>query len=393
MPFVDKPVIKVITGMRRIGKSCFLRQIIDFIGQKNVGSDQILYINKELLEFDDICDYRALNKRVLGHFEGVSGPKYLFIDEVQEIEGWERAVVSLLAQGLIDIYITGSNAHLFSSDLATLVSGRYIELPMYSLSLVEFLDFRDKKRTDANAEFQLYLRLGGFPGIHHFGLQDDTVFQYINALYSTIVLKDIVKRYEVRNVRLLEDLTRYVFDNAGAIFSARSIAAYLKSQRLKVGVETIQKYLGYLISSYMIYRVPRYDIKGKRLLEIQEKYYLGNLGLRHALLGYREADISGLLENVVFLELKRRGYTVSLGKFGNREVDFIAEKDNTKLYVQVTYLLSSPETVEREFSVLAAIKDNYPKYVLSLDPVWGQDYQGIQRVHLIDFLMSDLNDI
>ena len=387
-PFINKPIIKVITGLRRVGKSYFIRQIIDKIKAQNIAEQQIIYINKELLEYDFIKTYQDLHQYVKNKFSQIAGQKYLFIDEVQEILKWEKAIASLFAQENIDIYITGSNAQLFSSELATLISGRYIEFPIYSLSFQEFLQFRGDNRQDDNKEFLTYLKLGGFPAIHHFILNEELIYDYINSLYNTIVLKDIIKRNNVRNVELLENIIRYAFDNIGNIFSARKVAEYLKSQKLQIGIETVQSYLSYLMSAFLLYKVPRYDIKGKRLLEIHEKYFLGEIGVRHALLGYREGDISGLLENIVFLELKRRGYKVFIGKLNTQEVDFIAEKEHEKLYIQVTYLLSSREAVEREFSVLQSIPDNYPKYVISMDTAFGEDYEGIRRLNIIDFLLS-----
>lgn len=387
-PFINKLVIKVITGMRRVGKSYFVRQIIDKIKAQNVAEGQIIYINKELLEYDFIKNYQDLHRYVMSKFSQVAGQKYLFIDEVQEILEWERAVASLFAREDIDIYITGSNAQLFSSELATLISGRYIEFPIYPLNFQEFLQFRGDDSEDENEEFLKYLKFGGFPAIHHFILNEELIYQYINSLHSTIVLKDIIKRNNVRNVELLENIIRYAFDNIGNIFSARKVAEYLKSQKLQIGIETVQSYLSYLMSAFLLYKIPRYDIKGKRLLEIHEKYFLGEIGLRHALLGYREGDIGGMLENIVFLELKCRGYKVFIGKLNNNEVDFIAEKEHEKLYIQVTYLLSSKEAVEREFSVLQSIPDNYPKYVISMDTAFGEDFEGIKRLNMIDFLLS-----
>jgi len=387
-PFVNKPVIKVITGMRRVGKSYFIRQIIDKIKAQHIDEKQIIYINKELLEYDFIKTYQDLHQYVANKFLQVAGQKYLFIDEVQEILEWEKAIASLFAKEDVDIYITGSNAHLFSSELATLISGRYIEFPIYSLSFEEFLQFRGENKESDDKEFLKYLKFGGFPAIHHFDLNEELIYQYINSLYNTIVLKDIIKRNNVRNVQLLENIIQYAFDNIGNIFSARKVSDFLKSQKLQVGIETVQNYLSYLLLAFMLYKVPRYDIKGKRILEIHDKYFLGNIGLRHALLGYREGDISGILENLVFLELKRRGYKVFIGKLNDKEVDFIAEKENKKIYLQVTYLLSTREVVEREFSVLQSIPDNYPKYVISMDTAFGEDFEGIKRLNIIDFLLG-----
>lgn len=386
-PFIGKPVIKVITGMRRVGKSCFLRQLIEkILDEQGAGPSDILYIDKESLEFEEIRTHLDLHTLVRNTFVPSSGKKYLFVDEVQEIDQWEKAIAYLAKAEEIDIYLAGSNAHLFSSELATLLSGRYIEFNLFPLGYDEFLQFRGLSREAGEKEFLNYLRFGGLPALHYFQLDEETIYQYIRSIYDTILLKDIVKRNNIRNVQLLENISRYVFDNIGSIFSAKKIADYLKSQRLRIGVDTVQNYLNYFTNALVLHKVPRYDLKGKRLLEIHEKYYLGDIGMRHALLGYREADISGILENMVFLELKRRGYQVWVGKLGEKEIDFVATREKEKIYIQVAYLLSTIEVVEREFGVLKAVPDNYPKYVLSLDTAFGDDLEGIKRLNIIDFL-------
>jgi predicted AAA+ superfamily ATPase len=388
LPFVDKPVIKVITGMRRVGKSYFLKQLIETLLKRQVSSTNILYIDKESLEFEAIASYRDLYETAKATLGSLTGRTYLFVDEIQEIDQWEKAISSLSQWPNLDIYITGSNAHMLSTELATLLSGRYIEFPIYVLSFDEYLLFRGAARGDTAEEFRNYIRFGGLPALHHFQQDEETVFQYINSIYNTILLKDIVKRNSIRNVALLENIGRYLFDNIGNIFSAKKICDYLHSQRLRVGVETVQNYIGHFTSALLAHKVPRYDLKGKRYLEIYEKYYLNDIGLRHALLGYREADISGVLENIVFLELKRLGYRVNIGKFGELEIDFVASRESEKIYIQVAYLLASPETIEREFRALKAIPDNYPKYVLSMDTVFGDDFDGIRRLYLVDFLLG-----
>lgn len=388
-PFIDKPVIKIITGMRRVGKSCILKMIMEKLKAEQGPGQRTVYIDKESLDYEFIGDHKALYQYARKEFQNFQGNKYLFVDEVQEIENWEKAVNSLFAEGGIDIFITGSNAHLLSSELATLLSGRYVEFQIFPLSFKEYMVFSAERTRDQGRLFREYLQFGGFPAIHYLELSEEIVYQYISAIYNTILLKDVIKRNNVRNIRLLENLGRYVFDNVGNIFSAKKIADYMKSQRMKVGIETVQNYLGYLTSTYAANRVDRYDIKGKRLLELHEKYYLGDIGLRHALLGFRDADLGGVLENVVFLELKRRGYRVAIGKLGNREIDFIAEKESRRLYFQVAYLLHSPDTIEREFFPLGEIKDNYPKVVLSMDTIFGNDFDGIQRINIVDFLLSD----
>lgn len=390
-PFINKPVVKVITGLRRVGKSYFMRLIIKYLQQQGINDQQIIYLDMESIDFDFIRNYQQLHHYLKEQANPSPDKKiYLFIDEVQKIDGWEKCVASYLGDGNYDIYLAGSNAGMLSSELTSLLSGRYLEFPIYSLSFHEFLDFMGKKEKDAHSQFPLYLQFGGFPALSHFELDKEIVYQYISSIYDTILLKDVVKRYHVRNITLLENITRYTFDNIGNIFSAKKVSDYLKSQKISVGVETVQNYLSYLCSTFALHKVQRYDIKGKRLLELHEKYYLGDLGLRHALLGYHEAGIAGMLENLVFLELKRRGYKVFIGKYGTREIDFIATTADNKIYIQVCYLLASEQTIEREFSPLLAIRDNYPKYVLTMDTVSGSDYAGIKRLNLIDFLLQPL---
>jgi hypothetical protein len=387
-PFLGRPVVKVLTGMRRVGKSCLLRMMRDDFIRKGMPAKNLRFIDKESLEFDHLRTDSDLHNDVTSTFRRCKGPKVLLVDEVQEIAGWERAIASLAGRGDVDIVLTGSNAHLFSSELATRLSGRYIEFPIYSLSFAEFLDFRGASAEDRDTEFRRYLRYGGLPALHHMELTDEVVFQYLNAIYTTILLKDIVGRHAIRQVPLLENIARFLFDNIGQTVSANRIAAYLKAQRLRVGVDTVVNYLGYFQEALIAHRASRYDIKGRRLLELYEKYYLGDIGMRHALLGYREADMGPILENVVYLELRRRGYAVSVGKWGEREIDFIATREDEKLYVQVAYLLASPETIQREFGPLLETPDNYPKLVLSLDPVFGADYEGVRRMHLLDYLLG-----
>ncbi len=392
-PYIDKPIIKVISGIRRCGKSTFMTLLIKRFVDKGVLESNILYINKELLEFEFIKDYSVLNLYVKEKLSDNSEKKYLFIDEIQEIKDWEKAITSFLAEGIIDIYITGSNSRMLSSELATLLTGRYVLISMYPLSFKEFLTFRGEKALVIEDEFQLYLKYGGLPGIHNLPLVDEIIFQYINSIYNTILLKDIVARYAIRDVSLFERIASFVFDNIGNITSAKRISDYIKSQNIKVSVDTVQNYISFLNDAFLTFKAQRYDIKGKKHLEIYEKYYSSDSGIRHSVLGYRYDDISMLLENIVYIELLRRGYRVTIGKLDSYEVDFIAQKNNEKIYFQVTYLLSGKETVEREFRPLLKINDNYPKIVLSMDKIWGGDKDGIKRINLIDFLLNPLNDL
>jgi len=374
--------------MRRVGKSYFIKQLINELHENKVTDEQIVYINKENLKFNFINDYLDLFNYVNKKFEKLDTYKYLFIDEVQEITNWEKAISSFFSEEDIDIYITGSNAHLLSSEIATLISGRYVEFNIYTLSFKEFLEFSKVEKAQEKQAIIKYMKFGGFPVLKHFTYEEDVSFQYINSLYNTIVLKDIMSKYNIRNIMLFENITKYIFSNIGHIFSARRISKYLKSQNISVGTDTILNYINYLISTYMIYKVSRYDLRGKKILEIQEKYYLGDLGLKTAITGYKEDDISGVLENLVFLKLKQSNYKIFIGKLDDLEIDFVAENKNGKIYIQVAYLLESEETKKREFRVLQKIKDNYPKYLVTMDNLPQTNNNGIIRMHIFDFLMN-----
>ena len=387
-PFIGKPMIKVISGLRRCGKSTFMKMLIDHLIKKGTAESNIIYISMELMEFEFINDYKALYKHVKNVLPKNSKKKYLFVDEIQEIPGWEKAVNSIYAENLADIYITGSNSRLFSSEFATLLTGRYIEIPMFTLGFNEFLQFRGTDN-EKEKEFELYLKYGGLPGIHNLDFEDEIIFQYINSIFNTILLKDIVARYSIRDISLLEKITAFVFDNCGSITSSKKIADYLKSQHIKTGVDTVQNYISYLRDAHLIYKTGRFDLKGKRHLELHEKYYTSDVGIRHSVLGYKKNDIAGLLENIVYLELLRRGFTVSAGKFDDLEVDFVASRNDEIIYLQVTYLLASKEVEDREFKPLEKINDNYPKIVLSMDAIWGTNRNGIVRKNIIDFLLED----
>jgi predicted AAA+ superfamily ATPase len=299
-----------------------------------------------------------------------------------------KAISSFFAQEGYDIYISGSNSNLLSSEISTLISGRYIEINIYTLSFREFLKFRKASWDNLLDEFNLYLRFGGFPVIHNFDLNEDVTFQYINSIYNTIILKDVIARHNIRNVRLFQDIVKFAFDNLGQIFSGNSINKYLKNQKKKVGIDTVQNYLSFLESSYLLHKVQRYDLRGKKILELYEKYYLGDISIKNALIGYNDDHISGLLENIVFLKLRQDNYNVFIGKFDDLEVDFVAEKKGEKMYIQVTYLMLSEKTIEREYRVLEKIKDNYPKYILSMDNLPTSNKDGIIRMNIIDFLLK-----
>ena len=391
--FIDKPVIKVITGMRRSGKSMILKLISQELLERGILSQNIIYINFESLMFSDLTEFRALYNHVIEKSQTLTGKVYILLDEIQEVEHWEKAVNSFMVDLDCDIYITGSNANLLSSELATYIAGRYVEIKVYPLSFREYIDFakiQNPQNILSNEEyFEQYLQFGGLPGIHNFNYDKSNIYQYLSDIYSSILLKDVVAKNNIRDVELLERIILYIFDNIGNTFSAKNVSDFLKSQGRKLSRETVYNYLKALESAYIISPVQRYDVKGKALLETMEKFYLTDLGFRHAKLGYRPNDIAGYLENIIYLELIRRKYTVNIGKLGTKEIGFIGTLENEKLYIQVTYLLASPETVEREFSPLKKIGDNYPKYVLSMDNLGEYNIDGIVRKRIIDFLLEE----
>lgn len=390
--WLGKPVVKVLSGMRRVGKSTLLELL------KPHALGPVLHINMEWIENGPLLDAEALHRRVKEIFRRPDLNQLLLIDEVQEIQGWERAVNSLHAQAWCDILITGSNARVFSGELATLLAGRYVKIPVYPLSLAEFLEFRGLhadiiKRPELDEEFYRWLHWGGLPGLHRIGFAPDGAEsdllrnEYLLGIFETVVLKDVVLRNQVRDPAFLDRLIRYAFDNTGRMFSASSIRDWMKAQKSTVSLETIQNYVRFIVDAQLVYTLPRSDVVGKRLLAYNEKLYISDLGLRHALLGYRADDIGQILENVVLLELLRRRYTVSVGQQGGKEIDFVAERGGERLYLQVAYLLASPETIDREFSALESVQDHFPKIVLSMDASSFASRNGIQHRYLPDWLL------
>jgi len=389
IPFIDKPFIKVITGLRRSGKSALLELIKEQLLTKGINENNIIYLNFESLSNNAYTDVLSLYTYV--KTQVVNKEKYyLFFDEIQEVNEWEKAVNSFLVDFNVDIYITGSNSHLLSSELATYITGRYVEFQIQTLNFNEYLEFSEviysEKHPNLKESFNSYLRLGGFPVIHTGVYSEESAYKIVYDIYSSAVLRDTIQRFQIRNVELLERVILFVFDNIGNSFSAKNIADYFKSQLRKVDVNTVYNYLNALESAFIINRVQRYDIKGKEILKTQEKYFLGDVSLMYAMMGYRDRYISGILENIVLLDLKSKGYKVFVGKFGTKEIDFIAEKGNAKLYIQVCYLLAEQTTIDREFGVLKEIRDQYPKYVVSMDPIWQDNIDGIKHYYIADFL-------
>ena len=391
MPFLGSRVIKVVTGMRRCGKSSFLRMFMRHLVEAGIRpADEIVYVDLEAFENADVRTAADLVSRVKALARKPPARTLLFLDEVQYVEEWERAVAAFAGgESGYEVFLSGSSARLFAGELATRLSGRFVEFPVLPLSLAEFMRFAGIAR--AEDAFPVYLRYGALPGIHEFrALSDETVFPYLRSVYDTILVKDILERHAIRNVRLAQDVVRYVFDNVGNLTSANRLADFLRSQRREASVATLLSYLGFLVEANLALKIPRWDVKGRRHLEVAEKYYATDVGLRHALLGYRPADVGGLLENLVCLHLVRGGWRVSVGQMPDgREIDFVAESDRGRIYVQVATTALDPDTLRRELSPLRDTGDDFPKLLLTLDAVQPDDFDGIRHVRVPDFLLAD----
>jgi predicted AAA+ superfamily ATPase len=390
--FIDKPLIKIITGIRRSGKSVMLSLLHDELLNRGIDSSGIIHLNFDSLEYAGLKTAEALYRYVKD--KTVSGRRcYILLDEIQEVHQWEKAVNSFFTDFNADIYITGSNSHLLSSELSSYLAGRYVELNLFTLSFAEYLQCRKELKVvepgDIRSGFSGFLRSGGFPILHVTDYDDETAGKVVFDIYSSIILRDVVQRNKIRDIELLERVVKYLFDNIGNRFSAPNVAAYFKSQQRKVDLNTVYNYINALEGAYIIYRVPRYDIKGREIFKTLEKYYVGDPGLINAVMGYRDRAISGLLENIIMLELKRRGYDVFTGRSEEREIDFIAKKGNDKIYVQVSFRMDSETTVDREFAPLLDIHDHYPKYVVTMDDIWHDNYEGVKHMHIADFLLAD----
>lgn len=387
---LNRGMMIILVGQRRVGKSFMLRQVRNWLDE-NRPTATVVYINKELLEFSHLTNATELYDYVAPNFaEG--GDNYLLIDEVQDIEGYEDALRSLHAEERCQIVATGSNAYIFSSELSTRLAGRYIEIPIYGLSYREFLEFHGL--ADSDESLSDYLRVGGLPGLRLYDIKDEIhVRDYLQGVYNTIMMRDVISREKIRNVHFIENLSRFIADNDGKLISTNSIVRFMKSQGEKISETVTSAYIGYLCKAFIINAVARYDIHGKKLFEMIYKYYFADHGLRNYLCGFNlRSSIEKVMENVIYLHLLAQGYKVNVGILRAGEVDFVATKGGKTLYVQVTYLLASEDTVKREFGNLAGIKDNYPKYVVSMDPISGElaEYPGIHHVHLRDFLKTDL---
>jgi predicted AAA+ superfamily ATPase len=385
IPFMEQSIIKVFTGQRRVGKSYLLFQIIQLIQKKNKKAS-IIYINKEDLTFSNIKNALDLNEYVQSK-KKENQKNYIFIDEIQEIENFSDALRSLALDPDLDIYCTGSNANLLSRDIAGQLSGRFIEIEVHSLSYTEFLDFH---RLESSSEsLAKFLKYGGLPYLKHLKLEDEIVFEYLKNIYATIVYRDIVNRYEIRNTPFLEKLVQFLAGNIGSLFSSKKISDFLKSQQVKISTNQVQSYVEYLVNAFLIYKVPRYDMIGKRVFEFGEKYYFENLGIRNGIHGYRIEDRGKIMENAVFNHLKYLGYDILVGKQDQREIDFIAQKNGETHYFQVALSLVEPQTIEREFGNLLKIQDNYPKTVITWEAFDGNTHKGIQTISLEMFLRRE----
>ena len=389
-PFIDKDVVKVLTGLRRAGKSVMLELIKDELIKNGVNEDRFIALNFESLANEKYCTAKALYEELCKRMSDIKDKAYIFLDEIQEEADWEKCINSMRVDYNCDIFITGSNAKLLSGELATYLGGRYVEFVIYPFSFGEYLESRRISEGDISisVEFKTYIDFGGMPFLVNLNKDREASVQYLRDVYNSVILKDVVKRNNIRDVELLERIITFVMANVGHTFSARSVSNYLKSENRKVSAETVLNYIKACEEAYLFYRFNREDLVGKKILTINEKYYIADHGLREAVYGGNTRDMDQLLENIVCMELLCRGYNVTIGKAGDKEIDFIAEKAEEKLYIQVAYLLPTEDTINREFGVYKSIKDNYPKYVLSMDE-FDLSRNGVKHCNLREFLLLE----
>ncbi len=389
MRYADAPFVKILTGIRRCGKSTILKMIMRELQKRGAADEQIVSYRFDSMEYEGMSA-KEMFSDIKGHL--CDGKKtYLFLDEVQEIKNWEKVINSLAADYDVDIYVTGSNSRMMSSEIETYLTGRYIAFRIYTLSFSEYLTFKKtySELREPRDELAEYIRLGGFPATHLQRYSEDEIYTIVRDIYNSTVFSDIVKRNQVRKVDQLERIVKFAFDNVGKTFSAKSVSNYLKSEKRTIDNETVYSYLEKLESAYILHRCSRYDIQGKELLKTQEKFYIADTSLRYSVLGYTQTSVAAMLENVVYLELCRRGYSVNIGKTHDGEIDFIAQRQSEKIYVQVTKEISSQDTEQQEYSRLLEIRDNYPKYLLTTDSFAGGNYEGIKTMHIADFLLCN----
>lgn len=386
-PYIDKPIVKILTGIRRCGKSTLLELIKETLLKNGVDKSNIIHLNLDSYKYDSIRTGKELYNFIVDKLN--DGRCYLFIDEIQEVEEWEKCINSLMIDYDVDIYVTGSNSKLMSSEISTYLTGRYISIPVYPLSYSEYIHFKKSNGTyNSNIDyFNEFIKYGGFPAIPMGDYELDQAYTIIKDIYNSVVYTDIVKRNNIRKIDLFDKIVKYLLENVGKTFSATSIVKYLKSEERSIDVETIYNYISYLQKAYLIYPVFRFDVRGKEVLKKQEKYYLADSTLKFSNLGFNSTAIASILENIVFIELKARGYQVYIGKLGTKEIDFIAEKNGEKIYIQVCRNL--PEDSSREIGNLKDIKDNFPKYVLSNDPIDEGNEEGIKIMYIPNFLLKE----
>lgn len=389
MAYTNTPFVKILTGVRRCGKSTILKMIMEKLKTEwKIPEDRIVSCRFDSMEYEDMTAkqmYSMLKGRLSSYAK-----TYLFLDEVQEINGWERVINSLASDFDVDLYVTGSNSRMMSSEISTYLTGRYISFQIFTLSFEEYLMFKAvySNIEDAKKELAAYVRLGGFPATHLQAYSDDEIYTIVRDIYNSTIFSDIVRRNQVRKIDQLERVVKYTFNNVGNTFSAKTISDYLKSEHRALDNETVYAYLEKLEKSYLLHRCSRYDLQGKEILKTQEKFYLADVSLRYSVLGYSADSVASSLENIVYLELCRRSYTVNIGKTDDGEIDFVATRQNEKIYVQVTQKINSEKTEKREYNRLLEIRDNYPKYVLTTDEFAGGNYEGIRTMHIADFLLS-----
>ncbi len=390
VPFIDAPLIKVLTGVRRAGKSTIMAMLREELVKRGIPTERILSYRFDSLQYDEIKTAKKLYDEVSGKLR--EGQKtYLFFDEIQEVKDWEKAVNSLMSDYDVDIYVTGSNSRMMSSEISTYLTGRYISFEVFPLAFSEYLQFREQYRhlSDTRSEFARYLRYGGFPAVHLIEYTEDEAYQIAHDIYNSIIFTDIVKRSQIRKIDQLERIVKYMFSTVGQTFSAQSISKYLKNEHRSLDAETIYEYLKKLEGAFILHRCSRYDIRGKETLKTLEKYYLTDLSLKYAMLSYDPSEIGTMIENTIYTELCSRGYSVYVGKLDTKEIDFVAIKADQKLYIQATTEIKSTGTEKREYENLLSIQDNYPKYVLRLDEFASGNHEGVLTMNIMDFLLSD----
>ena len=389
-PFIGSDLIKVFSGIRRSGKSVMLHLIKEELISSGVDSHQFISINFENMSFHHLCNANALHDHIIHQSSEINGKVYLFLDEIQEVLDWEKCINSLRVEIDCDIYITGSNAKILSGELATYLAGRYVEFIIYPFSFQEFIDLYRSvyPQTDTRECFNQYLIIGGMPYLANLSFNKEACQQYLTDLFNSVELKDIIKRNNIRDTDMLERLIAFITSHIGSTFSSTSISKYLKSEGRNVSTETILNYIKACTDAFLFYQVKRQDLQGKKILTVNEKYYIADHGIREAVYGSNMKDIQLVLKNIVYIELLRRGYKVTVGKIADKEIDFVCEKQGKKLYLQVAYLLANEETIHREFDIYYSIRDNYPKYVISLDE-YDMSQNGIKHRNIRDFLLAD----